>query len=59
MKICATNGIGISVEETTDRITLQMDGVIYSEGFNRDTFIKTLGTLHECVQKVRVLVGAA
>ena len=59
MKICATNGIGILVEETTDRITLQMDGVIYSEGFNRDTFIKTLGTLHECVQKVRVLVGAA
>jgi hypothetical protein len=57
MKLCATNGIGISVQETTDRIELQLDGVIYSEGFNRDTFIKTLDTLHECVKKVRALVG--
>ncbi len=57
MKLCATNGIGITVQEAADRIELQLDGVIYCEGFNRDTFIKTLDTLNECVKKVRVLVG--
>ena len=59
MKLCATNGIGISVEETGERIDLQLDGVIYSEGFNRDTFLKTLESLNECVGKVRVLAGVA
>ena len=59
MKLCATNGIGIAVEETADRIELQLNGVIYSEGFNRDTFIQTLDTLNECVGKVRVMVGVA
>jgi hypothetical protein len=57
MKICATDGIGISVHETADRIELHLDGVIYSEGFNRETFMKTLDTLRECVKKVRALVG--
>jgi hypothetical protein len=57
MKICATNGIGISVREAADSIELALDGVIYTEGFNRDTFMKTLGTLRETVQKVRSLVG--
>ncbi len=57
MKLCATNGIGISVQETADSIELALDGVIYTEGFNRETFRKTLGTLRETVQKVRALVG--
>ena len=38
-------------------IELHLDGVIYSEGFNRETFMKTLDTLRECVKKVRALVG--
>lgn len=58
MKICATNGIGISVQETADRIELQLDGVIYSEGFNRDTFVKTLDTLNECVLRSGPLLGS-
>ncbi len=57
MKLCATNGIGISVQETRDGIELALDGVIYSEGFNRETFRKTLDTLRESVQKVRALIG--
>jgi hypothetical protein len=52
-----TNGIGISVQETADSIELTLDGMIYTEGFNRETFRKTLGTLRETVQKVRALVG--
>lgn len=59
MKICATQGIGISVHEAADSIELCLDGVIYSEGFNRDTFIKTLDSLNECVHKIQALtVGA-
>jgi len=57
LRFCATNGIVITVEETKDKITLQMEGVIYSEGFNKDTFLKTLETLNECVQKAQDLIG--
>ena len=59
MKICATNGIGITARETTDSIELCLDGVIYSEGFNRDTFIKTLDSLNECVHKIQALMVGA
>jgi hypothetical protein len=56
-KLCATNGIGITVEKTKDSIEIHMDGVIYSEGFNQETFRKTLETLHECVENVREMIG--
>lgn len=54
-RFCATNGIVMTVEEGKDTIELQMDGVIYSEGFNKETFLKTLETLHECVEKAQEL----
>ena len=57
LRFCATNGIVLTVEETKDTITLQMEGVIYSEGFNKDTFSKTLETLNECEEKVQKLIG--
>jgi hypothetical protein len=57
LRFCATNGIVLTVEETKDTITLQMEGVIYSEGFNKDTFMKTLETLNECVEKAQELIG--
>ena len=57
LRFCATNGIVITVEEDKDTITLQMEGVIYSEGFNKDTFLKTLETLNECVEKAQDLIG--
>lgn len=57
LRFCAANGIVITVEEGKDTITLQMEGVIYSEGFNKDTFLKTLETLNECVEKVQDLIG--
>jgi len=47
----------MTVEEDKNTITLQMEGVIYSEGFNKDTFLKTLETLNECVEKVQELMG--
>ncbi len=57
LRFCATNGIVVTVEEGKDSITLQMEGVIYSEGFNKDTFLKTLETLNECVEKAQELLA--
>jgi len=56
-KFCAVNGIGMTFGKTKDAIEIQMDGVIYSEGFNKKTFVSTLDTLHECVEKAKELIG--
>jgi hypothetical protein len=56
-KFCAVNGIGITVARKKGCIEIQMDGVIYSEGFNKKTFKSTLETLNECVQKANELIG--
>jgi hypothetical protein len=56
-KFCAVNGIAMTVKRTKESIEIQMDGVIYSEGFNKKTFVSTLDTLHECVEKATTLIG--
>jgi len=53
MRFCATNGIVISIDETTEAMDLQLEGLIYTEGFNRHTFLKTLETVIECVEKAK------
>jgi hypothetical protein len=56
MRICATNGIGMTIQEAPLTMTLQLDGVIYSEGVNRDTFLQTLDSLNTCVGKIESLI---
>jgi len=56
-KLCATNGIGVTIAKTADSIDIQMDAVIYSEGFNRATFKKTLDTVCECVDKIKNMIA--
>jgi hypothetical protein len=56
IRFSATNGIAMTVQETPTTITIQLDGVIYSEGFNRDTFEKTLDSLNACVEKIHTLI---
>jgi hypothetical protein len=56
MRFCATNGIAMTVQETPTTIIIQLDGVIYGEGFNRDTFEKTLDSLNVCVEKIHTLI---
>jgi len=56
IRFCATNGIAMTVQETPTTVALHLDGVIYSEGFNRDTFLKTLETLNDCVEKIHTLI---
>ena len=55
-EFCAVNGITITVTKTKESIDIYMDGVIYSEGFNKKTFVSTLDTLHECVKKAKELI---
>jgi hypothetical protein len=56
MRFCATNGIAMTIQEAPIAITLQLDGVIYSEGFNRETFLQTLDSLNACVEKIHALL---
>jgi hypothetical protein len=56
MRCCATNGITLTIQEAPLAITLQLDGVIYSEGFNRATFLQTLDSLYTCVGKIHSLI---
>jgi hypothetical protein len=51
-RYCATNGIGITVAQHGERTEVHLDGVIYREGFNRATLLKTLEALGACVKKI-------
>ncbi|HWT78312.1 MAG TPA: hypothetical protein VN648_05855 [Candidatus Methylomirabilis sp.] len=56
-RFCATRGIALTLQTRAPMSTeIQMDGVIYNEGFNRDTFKKTLESLNACVEKIQALV---
>ena len=52
MRFCATNGIGATVREAPSIIEIHLDGVLYSEGFNRDTFSQTLEAVNACVEHI-------
>lgn len=56
MRVCATHGIAMTIQETPIAISLQLDGVIYSDGFNRGTFLQTLDSLNACVEKIHALI---
>jgi hypothetical protein len=56
IRFCATNGIAMTVQESPTTVALHLDGVIYSEGFNRDTFLKTLDTLNACAEEIHTLI---
>jgi hypothetical protein len=56
IRFAATNGIAMTIQEAPITMTLQLDGVIYSEGFNRETFLQTLDSLNACVDKIHTLI---
>lgn len=52
LKYCATRGVVMTVKENDDdSVELQMDSVIYSDGFNKKVFAQVLHCLTECVQR--------
>ena len=57
LKFCATRGVVLAVEEKADSIELQMDSVIYSDGFNKSVFAQVLHYLNACVEKAQELIG--
>ena len=58
MRFCAGRGIALSIQEKPQGVELQLDGVIYSDGFNRETFIQTLDSLNVCVEHIEALLPA-
>ena len=55
LKFCATRGVAVTIEEKSDSVQLQMDSVIYSDGFNKKVFAQVLESLNECADKVHEL----
>ena len=59
LKYCATRGIVMTIKENDDdSVELQMDSVIYSDGFNKKVFIQVLRCLGECAEKANSLFGS-
>jgi hypothetical protein len=54
-RYCATNGIGITFEQRGETTGVQLDGVIYREGFNAAVLLKTVDALMACTAKLRAL----
>lgn len=58
LKYCATRGVAMTVEDNgDDAVTLQMNSVIYSDGFNKKVFAQVLHYLGECVEKAHNIFG--
>jgi len=57
LKYCATRGIVMTVEENDNSVKIQMDSVIYSDGFNKKVFAQVLHYLTECTAKAEQLFG--
>ncbi|NLB54638.1 MAG: hypothetical protein GX811_02515 [Lentisphaerae bacterium] len=58
LKYCATRGVVMTVEENDDdSVMLQMDSVIYSDGFNKKVFAQVIHYLNECTTKAEQLFG--
>jgi hypothetical protein len=55
LKFCATRGIVVTIEEKSEAVEIQMDSVIYSDGFNRKVFEQVLHYLNVCVEKAEEL----
>jgi hypothetical protein len=59
MKFCSTRGVAFSLEEKDGSLSLHMDSVIYSAGFNKKVLKQVLHYLHVCAEKVSSLSGSA
>ncbi len=56
LKFCATRGVVVTIEEQPDVVEIQMDSVIYSDGFNKKVFEQVLHYLCVCVEKAKELI---
>jgi len=56
LNFCAVRGVSISFEEKDNMFEIQMDAVIYSDGFNKKVFEQVLHYLNVCVERVNDLI---
>jgi len=52
---CTSKGILMTVKEDGNGYIINLEGLIYTEGMNKDTFNKTLEALIECAELARAL----
>jgi hypothetical protein len=57
LKFCATRGVVLTFEQKAGLVEIQMDSVIYSDGFNKKVFEQVLHYLNECVEKTHTTCG--
>ena len=58
LRYCAVSGITATLDKEPDEpYKLFLGAVIYAEGFNPATFSLALEALHDCVERVRELLG--
>lgn len=56
LKYCATRGVALTVQEhDDDSASLEMDSVIYAEGFNPEVLSKALATITQCTEMAHKL----
>ncbi len=57
LDFCKNNGIGMttgwSVKNSKKELFVAIDAVIYNEGFNSKTFMRTLNAVRVCVEKIQ------
>lgn len=56
MKFCTTRGVAMAIDEIKDGVELQMDSVIYLDGFNKKVLEQVLDNLNMCIEKAEKLI---
>jgi hypothetical protein len=58
VRFCAVRGIAVTATASQrGGTTVQVDGVIYAEGFNRPTFQQTLECVNDCIARAKSLLA--
>ena len=61
LDFCKNNGIGMttgwSVKNSKKELFVAIDAVIYNEGFNSKTFIRTLNAVRVCVEEIQGIIN--
>jgi hypothetical protein len=56
LKYCAGQGVVLTLKEEPDGVDVEMDSVIYLDGFNKKVFEQVLHYLNVCVEKAQLLI---
>ena len=57
LSFCATRGVVLTFNDTSEGAEIHMNATIYTDGFNRKVFDQSLDCLNDCVEKAEKLVA--